>query len=724
MKLRKIMAILLALCTVFFLAGCGGGGGGADDAVNESFTITYNENGAESGSAPAAQHGSGDSSQSIQGNTGNLAKSGYLFDGWNTKSDGSGKSYAPGAKYKGDSLTLYAKWAAIFLVEELGGGSPAPALNGVQKAPGISNLKIKGLTEKGRTLTGIDIPPAIDGNSVTAIGAGAFQNCSFITSITLPDTVTTIEGNAFAGCTGISTLIIPASVQNIGDGAFSGCSSLASLAFLDTTPPANMGTGLLDGTTATIQVPAGSEGAFSAVPGLGGHAVAGSYTVTFDPAGGSAVATQVVTDGEKAVRPSPDPTKADSEFAGWYNGVTPFDFDTPITESITLTAHWNLVIKHTVAFNSAGGSAVASQSVRDGHTATEPTPAPTYAGFNFMGWYKDGNPFDFATPITGNITLTAHWLKDDFVMVKGGMIDGIVEDSHIFIDGRTVTIRDLYVCIHEVTQKEFKQYMKLYVWTSDNGTNHSLESQFNSGTGDNYPVFWTSWYSAVIYCNLRSVAEGLTPCYYIRIDDKDETDVTKWMTLGLDLAAHDYQCLNCEDGKYYYNGSQTLGRSQVLLDYTGNSDANGGIQFNTSANGYRLPTEVEWEYIARGGLSNNGMFPVQTTYAGSDDYNDVAVGFSTPSGAEIKTKTPNALGVYDMSGNAVEWVWDWHEADGNITASTPVTGPEKPAAGDGRVKRGGSHNNSYIFGSVDYRLNGIQGYANDGAGFRVVRNAD
>ncbi len=77
-----------------------------------------------------------------------------------------------------------------------------------------------------------------------------------------------------------------------------------------------------------------------------------------------------------------------------------------------------------------------------------------------------------------------------------------------------------------------------------------------------------------------------------------------------------------------------------------------------------------------------------------------------------------------MSGNAVEWVWDWHEGDVNSTASTPVTGPEKPASGDGRVKRGGSHNNSYIQSQVNYRLNGIPGSTLDGAGFRVVRNAD
>ena len=669
MRLNNMMVILLALCMALFTS-CGGGGGGSDDAVNETFTISYNANGAESGSVPASQNGSTDKSASIQDNTGNLAKAGYLFDGWNTASDGSGKTYTPGTKYTGSNLKLYAKWAAIYKVQDMG-ISPAPALNGVQKASGASNLKILGLTEKGKTLTVIDIPAAIDGNTIKAIGTGAFQGCSFIKALTLPDTVTTIEGNAFSGCTGITSVIIPASVDTIGDGAFSGCSNLTKLAFVTAAPPANMGSGILDGTTADIQVPAGAEGSYSGVPGLAGHSVEGSYTVTFDSDGGSSVATQVVTDGEKAQEPA-DPTRAGYEFAGWYKGAVLFDFNTLITENITLTAHWNQIITYTVTFSSAGGSSVASQQVREGLTATEPTPAPTKAGYDFTGWYKDGNPFNFSTPITENITLVAQWVPAGFVKVKGGTVSGQIADSHIFIAGRTVNIRDMYVCIHEVTQKEFKQYMKLYVWNSDIGAGHSKESQFTAGMGDNYPVFWTTWYSAVMYCNLRSVAEGLTPCYYIHINDKDETDVAKWLTaLGPNLqrANDDYQCFNCEGGKYYYNGTSTLGNSQTLLNYLGSNDLDGGIRFNTSANGYRLPTEVEWEYIARGG--NNGIPSTQYTYSGSNEPDGYVVGDGHVCvGDMIKTKLPNALGIYDMSGNAYEWVWDWHIGDVYITSST------------------------------------------------------
>lgn len=285
----------------------------------------------------------------------------------------------------------------------------------------------------------------------------------------------------------------------------------------------------------------------------------------------------------------------------------------------------------------------------------------------------------------------------------------------------------MYVCNHEVTQKEFKQYMKIYVWP-DGAWYREEGSQYNEPTGDNYPVFYTTWYSAVIYCNLRSIDEGLTPCYYITIGGKDETDVAKWMALDLDKATLDgqpYQCFNCEDGKYYYNGPQAAaGNSQSKLDYIGPSDPDGGIRFNTSANGYRLPTEVEWKYIARGGLSYNGMFPEQTTYSGSNDYTEVAVGFNKPKGDEIKTKAPNALGIYDMSGNAFELVWDWWTDNVNITASTPVTGPEIHDPGTGHVKKGGSHNNNYLFSTNSYRIYRAGGDCNNGAGFRVVRNAD
>ena len=107
-----------------------------------------------------------------------------------------------------------------------------------------------------------------------------------------------------------------------------------------------------------------------------------------------------------------DPTKEGFEFNGWYNGETLFNFTTPITANITLTADWLEVF--TVTFDSQGGSAVTAQDVTDGDVATEPTPAPTKADNTFQHWSltENGEAYSFATEVTEDITLYAIWLAD------------------------------------------------------------------------------------------------------------------------------------------------------------------------------------------------------------------------------------------------------------------------------------------------------------------------
>ena len=198
--------------TLFIIAlllfSCGGGGGGGDN----DYTVTYKANGAESGKPPAEQTSIKSSAVSLQANTGNLAKNGYLFDGWNTKADGSGADYAPGASYKGEDLTLYAKWAAIFNYQVMAPGSPAPAQNEVQKVSTSFFATITGLTARGKTLSDIDIPATIDGYEVSSIGAGAFRNCSNLNDITIPYTITSIGANAFYGCTGLATMTLQSAI--------------------------------------------------------------------------------------------------------------------------------------------------------------------------------------------------------------------------------------------------------------------------------------------------------------------------------------------------------------------------------------------------------------------------------------------------------------------------------------------------------------------------------
>ena len=432
-KTTLIFSLSLILITaLMFSCGGGGGGGGVDNAMKELFTISYNANGAESGIVPAAQQGDEDSPQSVQSNTGNLAKSGYLFDGWNTAANGSGTDYAPGASYKGKDVTLYAKWAAIFNVQVLAPASPAPALDGAQRAPGLSYLKILGLTARGRTLSNIVIPEAIDGYQVASIGAGAFQGCSTVTDFSIPETVIAIEDNAFAGCTGITSLTIPRSVTSIGSETFSGCGGLNNLILLNPTPP-DMGANAMAGCTAVVSVPLSGVDAYKAKEGWDAYSsqIVGygteTYTVFFDGQSATtsanpvskAVVPPAVTVGQLPI----SPTKTGYNFGGWFTepegAGTEFTASTIVSSNITVYAKWD-EYSYTVRFNDQGATTPvgeSSKTVASPNTTVGTLPTePAYSGFYFGGWNTKsdgtGTYFDANTPVTGDITVYAIWMAN------------------------------------------------------------------------------------------------------------------------------------------------------------------------------------------------------------------------------------------------------------------------------------------------------------------------
>lgn len=137
--------------------------------------------------------------------------------------------------------------------------------------------------------------------------------------------------------------------------------------------------------------------------------------VTFNSKGGSLVPSTTVSLNEKATEPTV-PAKDGLTFAGWFTDEEysdEYDFDTPVTENITLYAKWT-ESTYAVTFDSKGGSSVESQSIEYNGKATTPT-APIKVGYTFAGWFTDQgytNEYDFNTPVTENITLYAKWTEN------------------------------------------------------------------------------------------------------------------------------------------------------------------------------------------------------------------------------------------------------------------------------------------------------------------------
>ncbi len=317
-------------------------------------------------------------------------------------------------------------------------------------------------------------------------------------------------------------------------------------------------------------------------------------------------------------------------------------------------------------------------------------------------------------------------VSENFVKVTGGTITGSTNSNNysgVFIEGRTVTLNDFYISKYEVTQGEYEEIMtgqtvtisgtetKLTATPSEcNSTNASLYGAVDytdSEVRANCPVENVTWYDAVYYCNLRSEKEGLTPAYNITVSKVN-------------------------------NGLKITEATVTLVD---------------GADGYRLPTEAEWEYAARGGDQTaeswkyvfSGANTSGQTYSDSEEsgtesdsgldtvgwyaYNNdtgttgdskVSTSVSGAGTHEVGKKSANSLGLYDMSGNVSEWCYDLR---GDISTGEE-TNPTGATSGTQRVVRGGGWAESAYSSSVCYRVDdpyNTADYHYYYIGFRVVR---
>jgi formylglycine-generating enzyme required for sulfatase activity len=231
----------------------------------------------------------------------------------------------------------------------------------------------------------------------------------------------------------------------------------------------------------------------------------------------------------------------------------------------------------------------------------------------------------------------------------------------------SVTVSAFYMGKNEVTKALWDE---VRTWAIANGYTGLVTGE---GKSSNHPVHTVNWFDVIKWCNARSQKEGLTPCYTV-------------------------------------NGAvMKTGTAEPTVNWT--------------ANGYRLPTEAEWEKAARGGVSGK-RFPsgrdtishteanykaVTSTYINYDlsasynyfnpEYHEGPTPYTSPVGAFAA----NDYGLYDMAGNVTEWCWDWYQASTYVNGATD---PRGPAAGMGRVRRGGNWLHSAYHSRVAFRVFG------------------
>ena len=237
----------------------------------------------------------------------------------------------------------------------------------------------------------------------------------------------------------------------------------------------------------------------------------------------------------------------------------------------------------------------------------------------------------------------------------------------------TVSLSTYLIGETEVTQE---------LWEKVMGNNPSAHQGYinyppaSGEVGEKRPVEKVSWYHAIAFCNKLSKACGLEPCYWVGGVNFD--------TLTFDDIP--------TSSSYYWNNAVCY----------------------WNKNGFRLPTEAEWEWAAKGGTSDKWAGTNVESELKDYAWYEANCGWKTH---EVKKKLPNGYGLYDMSGNVRDWCWDRYE---NSTPADGQTDPTGPASGFLRVERGGSGYNDADHAACAYRSGNSPAVWDGYLGLRVV----
>ncbi|MDR2619191.1 MAG: formylglycine-generating enzyme family protein, partial [Treponema sp.] len=328
---------------------------------------------------------------------------------------------------------------------------------------------------------------------------------------------------------------------------------------------------------------------------------------------------------------------------------------------------------------------------------------------------SNGSNYSFPTQTNAVITVRIPDTALEMVDVPGGTVTyepGYFDPpgSGIFMVGRPVTLSPFKIAAIETP---WNLWNEVYQWATITGKDGNLysfsdiaayqgheaaykgENGTGTGTGSaswtleerrSRPVTNITWAEAIVWCNAYSEKSGFDPVY-------------------LD-----------EPGGAILRDSASAACDNAYMDRT--------------RNGYRLPTEAEWEYAARGGKHPDFNWAYYYSGTGSTTFNDVAWNATNSKNLGSTNrdygvhpggmKQTNSLGLYDMSGNVTEWCFDWFEEP--VSVSGPVTDPQGPASGTGRAMRGGAWDDQSNSLMVSARFCFKPEYTkSDFVGFRVVR---